>query len=125
MPPTEVALATKPLAEVAAQVVSRATPREAQPPGRRFLTRTALRTTDGVPPLVQIVRQTFQGQGGATCSEGALFLPRMCAGGNDARGISGSERGELHVERKIRLVYPAKRALSHAARAFLGLVKAA
>jgi DNA-binding transcriptional LysR family regulator len=26
---------------------------------------------------------------------------------------------ELHVERKIRLVYPARRALSHAARAFL------
>jgi hypothetical protein len=29
----------------------------------------------------------------------------------------------LHVERKIRLVYPVKRALSHAARAFLELVK--
>jgi len=26
---------------------------------------------------------------------------------------------ELHVERKIRLVYPARRGLSHAARAFL------
>ncbi len=31
---------------------------------------------------------------------------------------------ELSVERKIRLVYPAKRALSHAAKAFLDLVKA-
>ena len=31
---------------------------------------------------------------------------------------------ELHVERKVRLVYPARRALSHAARAFLELLKA-
>jgi DNA-binding transcriptional LysR family regulator len=30
---------------------------------------------------------------------------------------------ELHVDRHIRLVYPARRALSHAARAFLELVK--
>jgi DNA-binding transcriptional LysR family regulator len=30
---------------------------------------------------------------------------------------------ELNVERKIRLVYPARRALSHAARAFLEVVK--
>jgi hypothetical protein len=29
----------------------------------------------------------------------------------------------LSVERKIRLVYPARRALSHAARAFLELVE--
>ena len=29
---------------------------------------------------------------------------------------------EIHVERKIRLVYPTKRALSHAARAFLEVV---
>jgi hypothetical protein len=29
---------------------------------------------------------------------------------------------ELAVERKIRLVYPAKRSLSHAAKAFLELV---
>ena len=29
---------------------------------------------------------------------------------------------EMHVERKIRLVYPARRALSHAARAFLDVV---
>jgi hypothetical protein len=30
---------------------------------------------------------------------------------------------EMHVERKIRLVYPTRRALSHAARAFLEIVK--
>jgi hypothetical protein len=30
---------------------------------------------------------------------------------------------ELTIERQVRLVYPAKRALSHAARAFLELVK--
>ena len=31
----------------------------------------------------------------------------------------------MHVERKIRLVYPARRALSHAAQAFLELVQGA
>jgi hypothetical protein len=30
---------------------------------------------------------------------------------------------ELNVERKFRLVYPARRALSHAAKAFLDVVK--
>ena len=30
---------------------------------------------------------------------------------------------EMHVDRNIRLAYPAKRALSHAARAFLELVR--
>jgi hypothetical protein len=29
---------------------------------------------------------------------------------------------EMHVERKIRLIYPTRRALSHAARAFLAVV---
>jgi DNA-binding transcriptional LysR family regulator len=29
---------------------------------------------------------------------------------------------EMHLERKIRLVYPTRRALSHAAKAFLELV---
>jgi len=29
---------------------------------------------------------------------------------------------EMHVERKIRLIYPTKRGLSHAARAFLEVV---
>jgi hypothetical protein len=29
---------------------------------------------------------------------------------------------EIHVERKIRLLYPSRRALSHAARAFLELL---
>jgi hypothetical protein len=32
---------------------------------------------------------------------------------------------ELNVERKIRLVYPARRAVSHAAKAFLEVVKRA
>ena len=31
---------------------------------------------------------------------------------------------EMNVDRKIRLVYPARRVLSHAAQAFLDLVKA-
>jgi DNA-binding transcriptional LysR family regulator len=43
-------------------------------------------------------------------NRGLAFLPRLCV--------------EQEVERKIRLVHPARRALSHAARAFLDLVKA-
>jgi len=33
--------------------------------------------------------------------------------------VEPTEINELHVERNIRLVYPARRALSHAAKAFL------
>ena len=57
-------------------------------------------------------------------NEGVAFLPRMCVEQDIAAGNLCEVRvKELHVERHIRLVYPEKRALSHAARAFLELVK--
>jgi DNA-binding transcriptional LysR family regulator len=51
---------------------------------------------------------------------GVAFLPRMCVEQEIEQKMLYEIRvKELHVERKIRLVYPARRALSHAARAFL------
>jgi len=54
---------------------------------------------------------------------GVAFLPRMCVEQETEQKILCEVRvKELHVERKIRLVYPTRRALSHAARAFLEVV---
>ena len=52
------------------------------------------------------------------------FLPRMCVEQEIEQGtLCEVKVKELNVERKIRLVYPARRALSHAAKAFLELIK--
>jgi DNA-binding transcriptional LysR family regulator len=57
-------------------------------------------------------------------NEGVAFLPKMCVEQDLEKGVLKEVKvPELHVERKIRLVYPARRALSHAAKAFLELVK--
>jgi DNA-binding transcriptional LysR family regulator len=68
-------------------------------------------------PTVEAIRKMVQR------NEGVAFLPRMCAEEEIAQGTLR----EIHVkglmpERKIRLVYPAGRTLSHAARAFLALI---
>jgi DNA-binding transcriptional LysR family regulator len=56
-------------------------------------------------------------------NEGVAFLPKMCVESDFERGTLKEVRvEELSMERKIRLVYPARRALSHAARAFLEIV---
>jgi DNA-binding transcriptional LysR family regulator len=69
-------------------------------------------------PTVETIRKLVQR------NEGVAFLPRMCVQQEVQQGVLKEVNvAELHVERKIRLVYPAKRALSHAARAFLELVK--
>jgi DNA-binding transcriptional LysR family regulator len=55
--------------------------------------------------------------------QGVAFLPRMTVDEELARKLLCEVKvRELHVDRKIRLVYPARRVLSHAARAFLELV---
>ncbi|MDX1979863.1 MAG: LysR substrate-binding domain-containing protein [Bryobacteraceae bacterium] len=65
-------------------------------------------------PTVETIRLMVQR------NEGVAFLPRMCVEQELEQGTLAEVRvDELHVERKIRLVYPARRALSHAARAFL------
>ena len=69
-------------------------------------------------PTVESIRKLVQRD------EGVAFLPRMCVEQELERGTLREVRvNELHVERKIRLIYPARRALSHAGRAFLELVK--
>jgi len=71
-------------------------------------------------PTVETIRRMVQR------NEGVAFLPQMCVEQDVQAGALSQVRvAEFqHVERKIRLVYPAKRGLSHAARAFLELVQA-
>jgi len=69
-------------------------------------------------PTVETIRKLVQR------NEGVAFLPRMCVEQELEQGTLREVKvKELQVDRKIRLVHPAKRALSHAARAFLELVK--
>ena len=71
-------------------------------------------------PTVETIRRLVQD------NEGVAFLPRMCVGQELQQDMLREIRvKELSVERKIRLVYPARRALSHAAKAFLEVVKRA
>ncbi len=68
-------------------------------------------------PTVEAIRKMVER------NEGVAFLPRMCVEEELRHGLLCEVKvKELEVERKIRLVYPAKRALSHAAQAFLDVV---
>jgi DNA-binding transcriptional LysR family regulator len=68
-------------------------------------------------PTVETIRKLVQD------NLGVAFLPRMCVEEEIAHGRLCEVRvAEMHVERKIRLVYPKRRALSHAAQAFLKVV---
>jgi DNA-binding transcriptional LysR family regulator len=68
-------------------------------------------------PTVEAIRKMVER------NEGVAFLPRMCVDEELRHGLLREVRvKELEVERKIRLVYPARRALSHATEAFLELV---
>ncbi|MBV8842671.1 MAG: LysR family transcriptional regulator [Bryobacterales bacterium] len=69
-------------------------------------------------PTVEAIRKMVER------NEGVAFLPRMCVEEELRHGLLREVKvKELEVERKIRLVYPARRALSHAAQAFLDLVR--
>ncbi len=69
-------------------------------------------------PTVESIRRLVQR------NEGVAFLPRMCVEQELGQGLLREvDVEEMHVDRNIRLAYPAKRALSHAARAFLELVR--
>jgi DNA-binding transcriptional LysR family regulator len=71
-------------------------------------------------PTVETIRRLVQR------NEGVAFLPRMCVEQEiRQKMLCEVEVKEIKVDRKVRLVYPARRALSHAARAFLDLVKSA
>jgi DNA-binding transcriptional LysR family regulator len=68
-------------------------------------------------PTVEAIRRLVQR------NEGVAFLPRMCVEQEIGQGsLREVQVKELKLERKIYLVYPAHRTLSHAARAFLALL---
>jgi DNA-binding transcriptional LysR family regulator len=68
-------------------------------------------------PTVEAIRKMVQR------NEGVSFLPRMCVEEEIAQGtLREIQVKGLMAERKIRLLYPAGRTLSHAARAFLALL---
>jgi DNA-binding transcriptional LysR family regulator len=70
-------------------------------------------------PTVETIRKMVQR------NEGVAFLPHMCVEQDVEQDVLREVRvPELSVDRKIRLVSPAKRSLSHAAKAFLELVRA-
>jgi DNA-binding transcriptional LysR family regulator len=69
-------------------------------------------------PTIETIRRLVQN------NQGVAFLPHMCVERELAAGtLCEVPVEELHMERHIRLVHPARRALSHAARAFLDVVK--
>ena len=69
-------------------------------------------------PTLETIRRLVQK------NEGVAFLPRMCVDQElEQQTLCEVHVAELNVERKIRLLYPARRALSHAAGAFLELVR--
>jgi DNA-binding transcriptional LysR family regulator len=69
-------------------------------------------------PTIESIRKMVQND------NGVAFLPRMCVEQELKQDTLREVRvEELSVERKVHLVCPAKRSLSHAAKAFLELVK--
>ena len=69
-------------------------------------------------PTLESIRKLVQS------NEGVAFLPRMVVRQElDAKLLCEVKVRELHVERPIRLLYPRDRTLSHAAQAFLEVVK--
>lgn len=69
-------------------------------------------------PTVETIRRLVQN------NQGVAFLPRMCVEQElEQKTLCEVKVAELSVERKIRLAYPSKRALSHAAKAFLDVIK--
>jgi len=68
-------------------------------------------------PTIEAIRKMVQR------NEGVAFLPHMCVSEEIRQEILHEVRvTEMNIDRKIRLVYPAKRGLSHAAQAFLEVV---
>jgi DNA-binding transcriptional LysR family regulator len=71
-------------------------------------------------PTVETIRKMVQR------NEGVAFLPHMCVEQDVEQDVLREIKvKELSVDRKIRLVCPAKRSLSHAAKACLELVRSA
>jgi DNA-binding transcriptional LysR family regulator len=85
---------------------------------REFQTRKVPLHMDVEMPTIETIRRLVQK------NAGVAFLPRMCVEQEIEQGLLCEVRvREIHVERKIRLIYPARRNLSHAAHAFLEVVE--
>ncbi len=68
-------------------------------------------------PTIETIRRMVE------LNLGVAFLPRMCVRREiEAKALREIPVEEIQVERKIRLIYPARRRLSHAAEAFLQVV---
>ena len=68
-------------------------------------------------PTIEAIRKLVQR------NEGISFLPRMCVEEEISQGtLKEIQVKGMQAERKIRLIYPAGRTLSHSARAFLALL---
>jgi DNA-binding transcriptional LysR family regulator len=84
---------------------------------REFQRHKVSLTMDVEMPTVETIRMLVNQ------NQGVAFLPKMCVVADlEAGTLCEVQVEEIQMERKIRLVYPVKRALSHAARAFLELV---
>ena len=84
---------------------------------REFQTHKVPLRMDVEMPTVETIRKMVQS------NAGVAFLPRMCVVEEIEQGLLCEVRvKEVHMERKIRLVYPTRRALSHAGKAFLELL---
>jgi DNA-binding transcriptional LysR family regulator len=69
-------------------------------------------------PTIETIKKLVQ------LNLGVAFLPKMCVEPEVASGSLVEVRvGEIHLERKIRLVQPARRPLSYAGQAFLTVVQ--
>ena len=85
---------------------------------REFQRQKVQLSMDVEMPTVESIRKLVQR------NEGVAFLPHMCVEQELEQGtLREIKVEELEVERKIYLVYPAQRTLSHAARVFLELVR--
>ncbi|MGI8991674.1 MAG: LysR family transcriptional regulator [Bryobacteraceae bacterium] len=69
-------------------------------------------------PTIETIRKLVQSD------LGVAFIPRMCVEDELAnQTLCAVKVAELHVERKIHLVHPSRRALSYAANAFLEVIE--
>jgi DNA-binding transcriptional LysR family regulator len=81
---------------------------------REFQTHRVPLRMDVEMPTIETIRKLVQN------NLGVAFLPRMCVEQEiEQKTLCEVRVKEMHVERKIRLIYPTRRALSHAAKAFL------
>ena len=86
---------------------------------REFQRRKVALNMDVEMPTVETIRILVQR------NQGVAFLPKMCVEQEIEGGVLCEVNvPELMLERKIFLIQPARRALSHAARAFLEVIKA-